>query len=135
MNFKNFLNHVAFVSQPASLPDCQPAVILENLNCSLASIQGSSTPLVLCGDFNVPSIDWSLTSPIVSSANSKLLCSIVQDHFLSQLVNSPTRENHILDLVFTNRPDYITNVQLMDNLPGADHDSIAFIICAYPPNR
>ena len=61
-------------------PPGSPVDILGNLNCSLASIQGSSTPLVLCGDFNVPSIDWSLTSPIVSSANSKLLCSIVQDH-------------------------------------------------------
>lgn len=34
-----------------------PVDILEYLNCSRASIQGSSTPLVLCGDFNVPSID------------------------------------------------------------------------------
>ena len=26
MNFKNFLNYVAFVSQPAGLPACRPAV-------------------------------------------------------------------------------------------------------------
>ena len=38
-----------------------PVDILENLNCSLASIQGSSTPLVLCGD-------WYLTGSVVPSA-------------------------------------------------------------------
>ena len=65
-----------FYRSPGSFVD-----ILESLNCSLASIQGSSTPLVLCGDFNVPSINWFLTSHVVSSANSKFPCSIVQDQF------------------------------------------------------
>ena len=70
-------------------PNSSIDVLEDRLNCSLCSINNVN-PLVLCGDFNVPSIDWSNISPIISSANSKLLCSIVQDHFLSQLVNSPT---------------------------------------------
>ena len=61
-------------------PTGSPVDVLENLKCSLVSIQGGSS-LVLCGDFNVPSIDWFLTFPVVSSANSKLLCSLVQNFF------------------------------------------------------
>ena len=73
--------------------------------------------------------------PTVTSANSEFLCSIAQDHFLTQLINSPTRGDHILDLVFTNRPDYLTAVRPMDNLPGTDHDSVELNICIYPPQR
>ena len=65
-------------------PDSSLSVI-EELNTSLSSI-GSNTPLVLCGDFNVPSIDWSVVSPVISSPIAALFCSITQDHFLSQLV-------------------------------------------------
>jgi len=76
-----------------------------------------------------------VTSPVISSATNRLFCTIVQDNFLSQMVNSPTRGNHILDLVLTNRPDYITAVHLMDNLPGTDHDSVEFTVCVYPPRQ
>jgi len=77
---------------------------LEGLNSSLSSIP-SGTRLVLCGDFNVPSIDWSVASPAVSSPVATQLCSITLDNFLSQLVVHPTRGKNFLDLVFTNCPD------------------------------
>ena len=91
-----------------------------------------ATPLVLCGDFNVPSIDWSVVSPAVSSPTAIHLCSITHDHFLNQLVVHPTRGNNILDLVFTNCPDSISTIRNVDNLPGTDHDSVEFSICISP---
>jgi len=35
----------------------------------------------------------------------------------------------ILDLVLTNIPDLITNVDAIDNLPSTDHDAIQFHLC------
>jgi len=56
--------------------------------------------------------------------------------FLDQiLINSPTTGIHILDLVLTNRPDNITAVHPMDNLPGTDHGSVEFTVCVYPPRQ
>jgi len=77
---------------------------LEELNISLSSIS-SGIPLVLCGDFNVPAIDWSVASPSVSIPIASQLCSITHDNFLSQLVVHLTRGKNILDLMFTNSPD------------------------------
>jgi len=37
--------------------------------------------------------------------------------------------------VLTNRPDYITAVHPMDNLPGTDHDSVEYTVCVYPPRQ
>ena len=95
-----------------------------SLNHCLLSI--SDCPIILCGDFNVPNIDWSVGFPSVSSlpANSYSLCDLVNDNCLSQLVTVPTRGDNILDLLFSNSPNFITNVHLTDNLPGTDHDAI-----------
>jgi len=98
---------------------------LEGLHSSLSSIP-SGTPLVLCGDFNVPFINWSVVSPAVSFPVATQLCSIALDSFLSQLVVHPTRGKNVLDLVFTNCPDSFTNIQIVDNLPGTDYDSLEF---------
>lgn len=50
------------------------------LNSCLLSI--SRCPLVLCGDFNVPSIDWHTVSPTVSSSAATVMCDLVQENFL-----------------------------------------------------
>ena len=81
---------------------------LDELNSSLSLINGG-TPLVLCGDFNVPPIDWSVVSPAVSSPTATHLCSITHDC-----------------------PNSISTIRTVDNLPGTDHDSAEFSICISP---
>ena len=93
-----------------------------SLNHCLLSISDYS--IVLCGDFNVPNIDWSVGFPTVSSLPANSLCDLVNDNYLSQLVTVPTRGDNILDLLFSNSPNFIANVQVTDNLPGTDHDAI-----------
>ena len=61
---------------------------LNSLNLSLLSTQ-SKYPIVLCGDFNIPSVNWSTISPTVPSPNATLLCSLTQNNYLTQLVNFP----------------------------------------------
>ena len=84
----------------------------------------------MCGDFNVPAIDWTVTFPTVSSPAANALCDLVRDNFFQQLVLNPTHENSLLDLVLTNQPDLILNVTVVDNLPLTDHDAVKFTLCA-----
>ena len=80
------------------------------------------------GDFNLPSINWSLTFPTVSSPTANLMCDLVSDNFLHQMVVDPTRNFNLLDLVFTNQPDIVVGIRVIDNLPLTDHDAVLFTL-------
>jgi len=64
----------------------------------------SDASVVLCGDFNLPHIDWSSPSNYVSStvSISSSLIDCIQGNALVQCVEDATRKNKILDLVFPN---------------------------------
>jgi len=47
---------------------------------------------------------------------------------LQQLVDKPTRGNNILDLVLTNIPDRIVNVNGVNNLLGTDYLAVEFML-------
>ena len=64
----------------------------------------------------------------------------MSDNFLTQLVHLRARGDNILDLIFTNCPNSISSVEIIDNLPGADHNAVKFVISFLPviqvqPNR
>ena len=69
----------------------------------------------ISGDFNLPLFNW---SDGAANLIDQPMYNVVQDfmdgHFLSQVVSGPTRGDNTLDLVFTNRPEYISDVQLSD---------------------
>ena len=54
----------------------------------------------------------------------------MEDHALEQLVNFPTREGNILDLILTTTPDSIENIESPNKF--SDHSAIAcdIILCA-----
>ena len=39
-----------------------------------------------------------------------MLCEVVDDYFLQQMVSEPTRRGNILDLIFTNTPEFLMNI-------------------------
>ena len=53
---------------------------------------------------------------------------LVRDNYLHQMVVTPTRYQNLLDLVFTNQPDIVVGVQVVDNLPLTDHNAVWFIL-------
>lgn len=61
--------------------------------------------MILCGDFNVPCVDWNSLSP---TGRDRALCDalidLVVSFHLTQVVHPPTRGNAILHLVFLNEP-------------------------------
>ena len=46
-----------------------------------------------------------------------------------------TRGSNILNLAFTNRPDLVSSVDVVDNLPHTDHDCIELHINILPPKQ
>ena len=108
-------------------PPSQSLGPLQQLQHSLSSISDSRS-IVLCGDFNAPGIQWDTVSPTYPSAVAKSLCDITLDHSLSQMVPEPTRINNLLDLVLTNNCELIQDVNVVDGIPGGDHDAVDFTI-------
>jgi len=56
------------------------------------------------------------------------MCHIAQDFSLQKLVPKPTRGAHTLNLLLTDNPDRISNVKVVDGLPGADHEAVDFVV-------
>ena len=101
---------------------------LEDLQAVLQEF--STNELILLGDFNLPEIEWSNNKVLRQTEVYTLLMDIIQDNFLSQLINEPTRESNILDLVLTTSPDIID--RLLIGEPFSDHNSISFRLTGTP---
>ena len=69
-----------------------------------------NVPIWISGDLNLPNIKWE-TSTISGYSYPSALCDVILDfignYHLSQIVDTPTRHNHILDIFLTNRPTLI----------------------------
>ena len=125
---------VGSIYRPAPSSDVEP---LEALNHALCHLTQKSFPnILLTGDFKLPSISWSDDNYTIQSnptygteINNKFL-DIVNDHSLSQHVLEPTRGNNILDLVFTTKPDMVTNVNVESGM--SDHNLVVFDVNLKP---
>ena len=66
--------------------------------------------VVICGDFNLPDISWDNT--IANKTNGHPFIEVLNDHFLTQVNNFPTRGDNILDLQITSVPEHVTITQI-----------------------
>lgn len=87
-----------------------PMTYLKELRNSSLSAINYDVPVIICGDFNLPNIDWMTVSPSPSTPDATTFCDIVSDCFLTQLVAFTTRKDHILDLFLTTFPDLISSI-------------------------
>ena len=101
---------------------------LDDLKTSISNIseKNKDKPMILAGDFNLPNINWETNTHIPGKGQLELneeLLSISNDFNLDQLVKEdPTRENNILDLIFTNRPNTMKSCNVV---PGvSDHEMV-----------
>ena len=105
---------------------------LNELDLSISRLP-NNCHIILAGDLNLPDVDWSkkfVNPQCRYSTLSNQLVNIALDHNLHQVVTSPTRENNILDLVFTNVPFLVQNASI---LPGLlDHDMVSVEILISP---
>ena len=69
-----------------------------------------------------------------SGANELVFVGLLNDHYLSQLNNTPTRGNDLLDLLVTNMPDHVTLTQILspeETSVFTDHHTITFDFSAF----
>jgi hypothetical protein len=76
----------------------------------------------------MPDIDWSIGVP----NNNELLylnfAKAIRDNFLWQLIDVPTRDNNILDLVLTNIPHKFRNIEVFQDVIKTDHKLVEFVL-------
>ena len=87
----------------------------------------------MVGDFNFPNIHWD-TLENTSGVNELVFVELLNDHYLSQLINTPTRGNNILDLVITNMPDLVSLTRILppeERSVFTDHHAITFDLSAF----
>ena len=88
----------------------------------------------ILGDFNYRNIAWPQKlhkeGRMLYPSEGQTLINIMEDHALEQLVNFPTREGNILDLILTSTPDSIENIESPNKF--SDHSAIGcdIILCA-----
>jgi len=93
---------------------------------------------VIVGDFNFPSIDWTnLSTPHGINHPDYCLIECVRDNFLTQMVDRPTRYRHgqnanILDLILTDKPEFVDKVEYSSNLGASDHVSLFLTLNCMP---
>ena len=84
--------------------------------------------VILLGDFNFPSIDWTTDPPISSSSTASDFLDLISSLGLTQWVQSPTmlRSNNILDLIFTSEIDRIDSIVFSPPFSTCDHIPLVF---------
>ena len=78
---------------------------------------------VIIGDFNFPSINW-INATSDRASEPFLQCTV--DNGFDQMVDFPTHiRGNVLDLVLSNCPETILNVESIGNLSNSDHSIIS----------
>ncbi|CAC5371135.1 unnamed protein product [Mytilus coruscus] len=98
---------------------------IKELDKSLDHISNKNQTIILTGDFNCPDLKWN-TMTVHQNAQYKeiqrALMEVIISHSLTQIHETPTRGNNLLDIVVTSNPSLI---KTSSNAPGiSDHDMI-----------
>ncbi|GAB0203837.1 hypothetical protein GRJ2_002849300 [Grus japonensis] len=85
-----------------------------------------SQALVLMGDFSHPDIHW--RDNAAEHKQSRKILECVDDNFLLQVIEEPTRRGATLDLILTNKEGLIGDIKLKGSLGCSDHEMVEFRI-------
>ncbi|GAB0187276.1 hypothetical protein GRJ2_001192900 [Grus japonensis] len=80
--------------------------------------------MVLMGDFNHPNICWRDNTAGYKQSRRFLGC--IDDNFLLQVIEEPTRRGAMLDLILTQEEGLVGNVKLKGSLGCSDHEMVEF---------
>jgi len=74
------------------------------------------------GDFNHPDINWE--DHTARHTQSRRFLQSIDDNFLMQVVEEPTRKGSLLDLVLTNKEGLVEDVKAGGSLGCSDHEMV-----------
>jgi hypothetical protein len=107
---------------------------IKELEKSLDQISDLNTNFILTGDFNCPDINWDTMSVNQAAQDREIqrsLLDVVTSHAITQIHETSTRGNNLLDIILTSNPSLIKS---SINAPGiSDHDMIITDCEAKPP--
>jgi len=81
--------------------------------------------ITIVGDTNLPHIDWSFRTASDDDIHS-LFLKLCDDFGFMQFVSEPTRGEKILDLVLSNDPHIVCNLQVSAPFSNSDHSMVYF---------
>ena len=92
---------------------------------------------IIGGDFNLPDISWQNNTIRNSASYPKKVnqhyLDLVSDLDLEQMVSTPTRQNNILDLIFTSHPSFTERCKTLPPISEkSDHDIVLFDVSMQP---
>ncbi|GAB0209507.1 mitochondrial enolase superfamily member 1 [Grus japonensis] len=94
--------------------------------CRQLEVASQSQALVLMGDFHHPDICWKGNT--ARYVQSRRFLQSIDDNFLTQLVEEPTRRGMLLDLVLTNKEGLVEDLKVGGSLGCSDHEMVEFRI-------
>ena len=106
-----------------------PDIFDYDLHTALRSLisEVSNRHVLLMGDFNYPYNDWSSHQLNTGgSPKSQKFVEHLDDCFLMQQINCPTRLNATLDQVITSEPNFVHEVIVEPPLVKSDHNMISW---------
>lgn len=80
---------------------------------------------IIMGDFNCPKIDWKNRT---ADVEGRRLLDLVSEELLTQWVETATRGNNTLDLVFSTEDNLISNLTVGEKLDKGDHNIVKYEI-------
>lgn len=129
---------IAVVYRPPNAPASSFSDGISFLSKSIATLQ-SDYQIHVCGDFNLPSIDWGTEMVLAGTtldqrSSADKLLSFMSDHLMRQYVTCPTRKSNTLDLFFTTNPFLVTQVSSVEsNL--SDHNLVDITLSINPTEK
>ncbi len=111
----------------------------QSLNASIRDMYTRQpSHFLLCGDFNFTHIDWDSVSARENDIPSTEFLDAIQDCFLYQHIAQNTRirgndQPSMLDLLFTNEENMVSDLRHLAPLGKSDHCVLAFKFHVYTP--
>ena len=122
-------------------PDSDSASLktaIEEIDEAISSIAPMYPTIMLNGDFNYPQLKFRqgiVENVTTGGSGSGILVNFVNKHHLIQLIDKPTRNNNILDLMFTNDDNLLTGFETHVTKEISDHLLITADTIICPKNQ
>ena len=111
----------------ASNRDTDAVSYISDLCNCIDMLMPRSGSVIVCGDFNFPTIDWNSLSCTLHNCSytcTGVFIDFVLKHGFTQLVDSPTHGSNLLDLILCNDINSILNTSVCAPFSTSDHSMI-----------
>ena len=77
---------------------------------------------------NLPNINWTTGTATTNDTIYDCSTNLIHDDYLRQLVDFPTRNENVLDLILSNAPEKVKEFHGFEDIISTDHKLISFTL-------